>query len=85
MVKPTILLGGGYDKKASYDEWIESFDGKVKCLILMGATAEAIGETAKAHGFEAIVYVDTFEEAMEELKKWQERIDMYEKHVQQED
>ena len=26
-----------------------------------------------------------FEEAMEELKKWQERIDMYEKHVQQED
>ena len=65
MVKPTILLGGGYDKKASYDEWIESFDGKVKCLILMGATAEAIGETAKAHGFEAIVYVDTFEEAMD--------------------
>lgn len=65
MVKPTILLGGGYDKKASYDEWIESFDGKVKCLILMGATAEAIGDTAKAHGFEAIIYVDTFEEAMD--------------------
>ena len=39
MVKPTILLGGGYDKKAEYDEWIESFDGKVKYLILMGATA----------------------------------------------
>ena len=26
----------------------------------------------------------TFEEAMEELEKWQERIDMYDKHVQQE-
>ena len=64
MVKPTILLGGGYDKKASYDEWIESFDGKVKCLILMGATAKAIGETAKAHGFEDIIYADTFEDAM---------------------
>lgn len=64
MVKPTVLLGGGYDKKASYDEWIEAFDGKVKCLILMGATAKNIGDAAKAHGFEQIIYADTFEEAM---------------------
>ena len=65
MVKPTILLGGGYDKKAEYDEWIESFDGKVKYLILMGATAKAIGATANAHGFTNVIYADTFEEAME--------------------
>ena len=65
MVKPTILLGGGYDKKAEYDEWIESFDGKVKYLILMGATARAIGKTAVAHGFQNVIYADTFEEAME--------------------
>ena len=69
MVKPTILLGGGYDKKASYDEWIDSFDGKVKYLILMGATAKAIGETAIHHGFENIIYVDTFEEAMETARE----------------
>ncbi|MCD8020708.1 MAG: UDP-N-acetylmuramoyl-L-alanine--D-glutamate ligase [Clostridiales bacterium] len=68
MIKPTILLGGGYDKKAEYDDWIASFDGKVKWLILMGATAHAIGATAKAHGFDAIIYVDTFEEAMETAK-----------------
>lgn len=69
MVKPTILLGGGYDKKAEYGEWIDSFDGKVKYLILMGATAQAIGETAKAHGFDHIIYVDTFEEAMETARE----------------
>ncbi len=65
MEKPTVLLGGGYDKKNSYDEWIEAFDGKVKCLIVMGATADAIAETAKKHGFSPVIHAGTFEEAME--------------------
>ncbi len=65
MVKPTILLGGGYDKKAQYDEWIEAFNGKVRWLILMGATAEAIGATARAHGFDHVLYADSLEEAMD--------------------
>ena len=69
MEKPTILLGGGYDKKSTYDEWIEAFDGKVKCLILMGATAEAIGQTAIRHGFDQIIYADSLEEAMEAARK----------------
>lgn len=30
MNRPTFLIGGGYDKDSSYDEWIQSFDGKVK-------------------------------------------------------
>ena len=34
MNRPTWLIGGGYDKKSTYDEWIEAFDGKVKELIL---------------------------------------------------
>ena len=33
MNRPTWLIGGGYDKKSTYDEWIEAFDGKVKELI----------------------------------------------------
>lgn len=65
MNRPTYLIGGGYDKKAAYDEWIEAFDGKVKELILMGATASKIAETAKAHGFEAVVFVDSMEEAIQ--------------------
>ncbi len=69
MVKPTVLLGGGYDKKSSYGEWIDAFDGKVKCLIVMGATAQAIADTAKEHGFEEVVFADTFDEAMDIAKK----------------
>ncbi len=69
MVKPTVLLGGGYDKKSTYGEWIDSFDGKVKCLIVMGATAQAIADTAKEHGFEPVVFADTFEEAMDIARK----------------
>ena len=38
MNRPTYLIGGGYDKQAGYDEWIESFDGKVKQLLLIGQT-----------------------------------------------
>ena len=35
MIRPTVLIGGGYDKDSSYDEWIESFGGKVKALVLV--------------------------------------------------
>lgn len=64
MNRPTWLIGGGYDKKSTYDEWIEAFDGKVKELILMGVTAPKIAETARKLGFEQIVFVDSMEEAV---------------------
>ncbi|MCM1127124.1 MAG: UDP-N-acetylmuramoyl-L-alanine--D-glutamate ligase [Lachnospiraceae bacterium] len=63
MTKPTVLIGGGYDKQSEYDSWIEAFDGKVKALVLIGATREKIAECAKAHGVENIILADTFEEA----------------------
>ena len=65
MNKPTVLIGGGYDKDSTYDEWIDSFDGKVKLLVLIGQTREKIAECAKAHGFNDIVMADTFEDAMD--------------------
>ena len=37
----------GYDKQSEYDEWIDSFDGKVKCLVLIGQTREKIAECAR--------------------------------------
>lgn len=55
MTGPTFLIGGGYDKKSSYDAWIEAFDGKVKCLLLIGQTAEDIAACARKHGFDEIV------------------------------
>lgn len=65
MNRPTYLIGGGYDKDSEYDEWIESFDGKVKKLVLIGQTREKIAECAKAHGFTDIVLCDTLEAAID--------------------
>ena len=65
MSKPTILIGGGYDKGSEYDTWIEAFEGKVKLLVLIGVTREKIAETAKRHGMNQYVFADSFEEAFE--------------------
>jgi len=65
MSKPTILIGGGYDKGNTYDEWIEAFGGKVKKLVLIGQTREAIARCAKEHGFTDYCFADTFEECFD--------------------
>ena len=64
MNRPTYLIGGGYDKASEYDEWIESFDGKVKKLVLIGQTASKIEACAHKHGFMNTVIFETFEEAI---------------------
>ncbi|MDO5127880.1 MAG: UDP-N-acetylmuramoyl-L-alanine--D-glutamate ligase [Eubacteriales bacterium] len=64
MTKPTFLIGGGYDKKSTYDEWIVSFGTKIKCLVLIGETADAIEACANAHGFDAVVRADSLEQAV---------------------
>lgn len=64
MSKPTVLIGGGYDKQSDFDEWIESFEGKVKWLVLIGQTREKIADCARKHGFENIRFADTYEECL---------------------
>ena len=63
MDRPTVLIGGGYDKGSSYEEWIRSFEGKVTCLVLTGQTKEKIRDAALACGFDKIEMAETFEEA----------------------
>ena len=65
MNRPTVLIGGGYDKESTYDEWIESFGDKVKALVLLGQTAAKIEKCALEHGFTAIYRVESLEEAVE--------------------
>ena len=65
MNRPTYLIGGGYDKDSTYEEWIEAFDGKVKKLVLIGATREKIAECAHRLGFYDTVLADSFEEAVQ--------------------
>lgn len=65
MSKPTVLIAGGYDKQSEYDKWIESFEGKVKWLLLIGQTREKIAQCARAHGFTNIRFAETFQECLE--------------------
>lgn len=65
MVKPTYLIGGGYDKQSEYDEWIESFGGKVRKLVLLGQTREKIADCAKKHGFTDYIFVDDLQQAVD--------------------
>ncbi len=67
MDRPTILIGGGYDKGSEYDDWINCFDGKVKKLVLIGQTREKIANCAVKCGFPKgdIVFADSFEKALD--------------------
>ena len=65
MDRPTCLIGGGYDKESEYDEWIDSFNGKVKKLVLIGQTREKIAQTAEKHGFHDYVFAESLQEAVD--------------------
>lgn len=64
MVRPTVLIGGGYDKGGEFDDWIRACKGRVKALILMGTTASRIGATAERYGIPGICYADSLEGAV---------------------
>ena len=64
MDRPTILIAGGYDKHSDYDAWTKLFEGRVKELVLIGETADAIGKSARKNGFTNTHRSETFEEAL---------------------
>ncbi len=65
MDRKTVLIAGGYDKGSEYDDWVEAFGDKIKCLVLLGATADKIEACARKHGFTNIVRVSSLREAVE--------------------
>lgn len=69
MVTPTVVIGGGYDKKSSYEDWIASFQDKVTWLVLLGETKEAIAKTAKEVGFTNIIMTETLQEAVQKASE----------------
>lgn len=64
MNRPTVLIGGGYDKDSTYEEWIEAFNNKVTYFVLLGQTKEKIAKAARNCGFENIVMTESLEEAV---------------------
>ncbi|NLW22096.1 MAG: UDP-N-acetylmuramoyl-L-alanine--D-glutamate ligase [Tissierellia bacterium] len=61
---PIILIAGGHDKGNEFDEFILSFNNKVKALILLGETKYKIKNTAIKYGFNNIYIVDNMKEAV---------------------
>jgi len=46
-----VLIAGGYDKHADFADFLKAGLGRVKALVLIGATADAIEEAARAAGY----------------------------------
>lgn len=70
---PINLIAGGKDKGGEFDELIDSFDGKIANLILLGETADKIEKTAKEKNFDNIVRVKNMAEAVREAKNLSEK------------
>lgn len=64
MTRPTVLIGGGYGKNTLFDDWVKSFKGKVKYLVVIGTTKEEIIKTCKKYNFENVESANTFLQAM---------------------
>lgn len=61
---PIILIAGGYDKSSSFDEFILSFNDKVKAMILLGQTKLKIKESADKNNFKDYYMVESLDEAV---------------------
>ena len=64
MPSKTVLIGGGYDKKSDYAEWVSRFPGKVRKLILIGQTREHIAAACEKIGFTDYIFAESLEEAV---------------------
>ncbi len=70
-----IVIAGGYDKKIPYEPLAPYIIEKVKCLVLMGATAPKIEQAVKScSGFEqsgiTLLYADDMEDAVSKAKEF---------------
>lgn len=63
-----VLIAGGYDKGADFDNLIEKSKDKLKTAILFGQTAEKISESCKKYGVEFYITED-LKRAVELAKK----------------
>jgi UDP-N-acetylmuramoylalanine--D-glutamate ligase len=69
MKRPIVLIAGGYDKGSEYDDFIDTFKGRVKELVLVGATADKIEKTARNHGFHNIHRAANYEDVVAQCSK----------------
>ncbi len=61
---PIILIAGGKDKGIPFDEWVQSFNGRVKYVILLGQAKEKIKDALLKYEFNHIHTVNNMREAV---------------------
>ncbi|KXZ39548.1 UDP-N-acetylmuramoylalanine--D-glutamate ligase [Alkalithermobacter thermoalcaliphilus JW-YL-7 = DSM 7308] len=61
---PIVLIAGGMDKNSDFTDFIKSFNGKVKGLVLLGQTAEKIEKAALEQGFKNSYKVKNMKDAV---------------------
>lgn len=62
---PIILIAGGYDKGVEFDEFIKSFNNKIKSLIILGQTKEKIKNAAIRNNFNDYYLVENMKEGVD--------------------
>ena len=66
MTRPAVLLLGGYDKHLDFHELFHALRGRVRALVILGATREQLLRTAAECGMMELCHTaDTFREAVE--------------------
>ena len=65
MNRPTILIGAAMINRANMMNGSRPLTERSGCFVLIGQTKEKIAECARKHGFNNIVFADTFEECMD--------------------
>lgn len=63
--EPIILIAGGYDKKISYDDFVDTFPNRVKKVILMGDTKDEIKKSCDRIGFKDYEFAKDLKEAVD--------------------
>lgn len=65
MRRPICIIAGGYDKGSDFEEWIDTFKGRVKFVAVIGAVKDKIVDTLNKAEFTNYKTADTFEEAID--------------------
>jgi UDP-N-acetylmuramoylalanine--D-glutamate ligase len=64
MDRQVVLIGGGYNKGSDFSLWVQSFDKKVKKLLIIGEVSDILEETCVKYNFHEYERADTFENAV---------------------
>jgi UDP-N-acetylmuramoylalanine--D-glutamate ligase len=62
--KQIVLIAGGYDKGGEFDGFVDGFEGKVKGVVLIGATAKKIQKSCQRKNINNIYIAEDMHEAV---------------------